>query len=135
MTRETLWTGLSESADVVQAAVDEYEQTSTAEARAARDVAFRQYVRRLPLVIGNAEAGRYEARWTAYEEATQRVEQLTARLNLLPSRDATDRQHQQQFTDERAAAETAFEAATVALGVALERARALDTKPDEKAVV
>jgi hypothetical protein len=132
VTREALWTGLSEAAEVVQAAVDEYEHTSTAQTRAVRDVAFRQYVGRLPLVIGNAEAGRYEARWAAYEEATQRVEQLTARLSLLPSRDAIDRQLQQQFTEEQAAAGTAFEAATVALGVALERARALDAKPDDK---
>jgi len=134
VTREALWTGLSEAADVVQAAVDKYEHTSTAQTRAARDEAFRQYVRRLPLVIGNAEAGRYETRWAAYEEATQRVEQLTARFSLLPSRDATDRQLQQQFTDEQAAAGTAFEAATVALRVALERARALDTERDEKGV-
>ena len=132
MTREALWVGLSEVAEVVQAAVDEYEHTSTAQQRAVRDAAFQQYVRRLPLVIGNAEAAKYEARWSAYEEATQRVEQLTARLSLLPSKDATDRQLQQQFTEEQAAARTAFEAATVALGVALERARALDTKPVEK---
>ena len=132
MSRDELWTGLGEVADVVQAAVDECERASTPQTRAVRDAAFRQYVRRLPLVIGNAEAGRYEAHWVAYQEATQRLEQLTARLCLLPSKDATDRQLQQQLTDEQAAAGTAFEAASVALGAALERARALDNEPDEK---
>ena len=93
--------------------------------------AIREYVRHLPLVIGNAEAGRYEARWVAYQEATEHVEQLSARLGMLPSMDATDRQLQQQLTDEQTAAGTAFEAAAVALEAALERARALDYEPDK----
>ena len=131
MTRDALWTGLGEAADAVQAAVDEYERALTPQTRAARDAAFREYVRRLPHLIGNLEAGRYEARWVTYQEATERVEQLTARLSLLPSTDATDRQLQQQLTDEQTAAATAFEAATVALQAALERARALDHGPDE----
>ena len=101
--------------------------------RAVRDAAFRRYVRRLPLVIGNAEAGRYEARWVAYQEATERVEQLTARLSLLPSIwMLTDRQLQQHLTDEQAATEKACERASVALDAAIQRARALDHERDEK---
>ncbi len=127
-----LWKGLTEAATAVQAAVDEYERVATPQTRARRDTAFQEYVRRLPLVVGNAEADRYEARWVAYQEATQRVEQLTARLSLLPSMDATDRQLQQQFTDDQATAGKAFEMATVALDTALQRALSLDNKPDEK---
>ena len=128
VTRAALWTGLGEAADVVQAAVDEYERTPTPQRRAVRDAAFREYVRRLPHAIGNAEAGRYEASWVAYQEATERVEQLTVRLGLLPSTDATDRQLQQQLIDAQAAAGKAFGVATVALEAALDRARAHDEK-------
>ena len=131
VTREALWTALGEAANAVQAAVDKYERAPTPQRRAVRDEAFREYVQRLPLLIGNAEAGRYEARWVAYQEATERVEQLTARLSLLPSTDATDRQLQQHLTDERAATEKAFERASVALDAVLQRARALDTEADE----
>ena len=132
MTRAALWAGLSEAADAVQAAVDEYERAPTPQRRAVRDAAFREYVRRLPHVIGNAEAGRYEASWVAYLDATERVEQLTARLSLLPSTDATDRQLQQQLTDDQAAAGTAFEGASTALDATLERAFAHDHERDEK---
>ena len=45
--------------------------------------------------------------------------------------DATDRQLQQHLTDEQAATEKAFERASVALDAVLQRARALDTEPDE----
>ncbi len=132
VTREALWTALGEAANAVQAAVDEYERAPTPQTRAVRDTAFREYVRRLPLVIGNAEAGKYQARWVAYQEATERVEQLTARLSLLPSMDATDRQLQQQLTDEQAATAKAFGVASVALDAALQRARAHDNEPGEK---
>ena len=132
MSRVELWRGLTKAATDVQAAVDEYERVPTPQTRARRDTAFQEYVRRLPLVVGNAEAGRYEARWVAYQEATKRVEQLTARLGLLPSMDATDRQLQQQLTDEQATAGKAFEAATVALETALQRALVLDNRPDAK---
>ena len=131
MSRAELWKALGEAADAVQAAVNKYDRAPTPQTRAVRDAAFRAYVRRLPLVVGNAEAGRYEVRWVAYQEATERVEQLTARLSLLPSMDATDRQLRQQLADEQAAARKAFEVATIALGAALQRARRLDTEPDE----
>ena len=132
MTRNALWTGLRKAADAVQVAVNAYERAPTPQTRAVRDAAFQEYVRRLPHLIGTLEAGRYEARWVTYQEATGRVEQLTARLSLLPSTDAADRQLQQQLTDEQAAAGTAFEAAAVALEAALERTRALDHEKDEK---
>ena len=132
MSRVELWRSLTEAATAVQAAVDDYERIPTPQTRTCRDTAFQEYVRRLPLVVGNAEAGRYKARWVAYQEATQRVEQLTARLGLLPSMDATDRQLQQQLTDEQATAGKAFEAATVALETALQRALVLDNRPDAK---
>ena len=73
MTRAALWTGLGEAADVVQAAVDEYERKPTPQRRAVRDAAFREYVRRLPHVIGTAEASTYEASWVAYQEAPIRM--------------------------------------------------------------
>ena len=104
----------------------------TSSAHQPTDAAFRAYVRRLPLAIGNAEAGRYEARCVAYQEATERLEQLTARLSLLPSVDATDRQLQQHLADEQATARKAFEVATIGLDAALQRARAQDNEPDEK---
>ena len=132
MSRVKLWRGLTEAATAVQAAVDEYERVPTPQTRARRDTAFQEYVRRLPLVVGNAEAGRYKARWVAYQEATRRVEQLTARLSLLPSMDATDRQLRQQFTDEQTTAGKAFEVASVALDTALQRALSLDNKPGKK---
>ena len=128
VTRAALWTGLGEAVEAVQAAVDEYERAPTPQRRAVRDAAFREYVRRLPHVIGNAEANRYEASWVAYQEATERVEQLAVRLGLLPSTDATDRQLQQQLIDAQAAAGKAFGVATVALEAALDRARAHDEK-------
>jgi len=132
MSRAELWAALGEAADTVQAAVNEFERAPTPQTRAVRDAAFREYVRRLPHVIGNAEASRYEASWVAYQTATGRLEQLTARLSLLPSMDATDRQLQQHLTDEQAAARKAFEVATTALDSALERARVHDNEPDEK---
>ena len=132
MARDALWTALTEATNAVQAAVDEYERAPTPQARAVRDAAFREYVRRLRLAIGNAEAGKYEASWATYQTVTERAAQLTARLGMLPSMDATDRQLQQHLTDEQAAAGTAFERASVALEAALQRARAHDTAPDEK---
>ncbi len=59
MSRAELWAALAGAADAVQAAVDEYERAPTPQRRAVRDAAFREYVRRLPHLIGNLEASRY----------------------------------------------------------------------------
>ena len=125
MTRETLWTALAEATTAVQTAVNAHASASTPQTREAMDAAFRGYVHRLPLVIGNAEASKYEAGLIAYQA---RAEQLKAKLSLLPSLDDADRQRRQQLTDDLASAETAFDAVRVALGAALERARALDNE-------
>ncbi len=132
MARAELWEALGEATDAVAAAVKEHSRAPTPQTRDVMDAAFRAYVRRLPLVIANAEAYRYEAGLIGYQKATERLEQLDARLSLLPSTDARDRKLQQQLTDELAAAGKTFERARVALDAALQRMRAHDDASDEK---
>ena len=104
-----LWDALGKAADAVPAAVDEYERAPTPQTRDAMDAALHEYVQRLRPVIGDAEAFRYEASSATYQNATDRVEQLNARLSTLPSMDETDRTRRRRLLEEREVAGKAFE--------------------------
>ena len=114
------------------AAVDAYERAPTSETRDAMDAALYEYVQRLRPVIGDAEAFRYEASSSTYQNATDRVEQLNERLSTLPSMDEADSTLRRRLLEEREAARKAFAGARAILEVALKRAFAHDDEPDEK---
>ena len=132
MSRAELWAALAEATDAVQAAVEEYGRAPTPRARAARDAVFREYVKRLSPLIGQAEALAFEVSLHAYQALVARVEQLHATLRSGASLDVADRTLMQQLVGERAEAGKTFEAAMAALSAVLERSRARDSEPDEK---
>ena len=115
---------LGEATDALPAAVDAYERAPTSHTRDVMDAALHEYVQRLCPVIGDVEAFRYEARSATYQNATDRVEQLNARLSTLPSMDEADRTLRRRLLEEREVAGKAFERARAALEAALERALA-----------
>ena len=131
MSRAELWAALGEAADVVQAAVAEYERAPTPQTRNAMEAAFHEYVQCLRPMIGDAESFRYEATSATYQNATVRVEQSNARLNTLPSLDEAERTLRRRLLEEKEAAGKAFGDARATLDAALKRALAHDNEPDE----
>ncbi len=127
-----LWKALGEATDALPAAVDAYERAPTSQTRDVMDAALHEYVQRLCPVIGDVEAFRYEASSATYQNATDRVGQLNARLSTLPSLDEADRTLRRRLLEEREAARQAFAGARATLGAALKKVKARDTEPDVK---
>ena len=106
LSRAELWTAVAEANVASEAANDEFERTPSPQTRTALTAAFHAYATCLYPVIGHVEAFAYESSLTAYDAAIG--------------------------TEDEAAARDVFEGARVRLALAVDRALALDTEPDEK---
>ena len=98
--------------------------------------AFREYVERLPFMVGQVEASKFEASLRLFQETVDQLEQLhatlTAKFAVNDVVDDADVAFFEQLVAKRRAAGKAFAAAQATLHAALERAMAHDNEPDEK---
>ena len=132
MKREEHWKALADASDALDGALNEWKLRGSPQTIAGAEDAIHKYVQHLAPVIGSVAAFEYEARSRAFFEAVWRQSRLTATLSASPSTDDADIELLQRLAEEQAAALSEFEAATVALDEALDRAKAHDNEPDEK---